>query len=155
MKQQIIKISNIRFKDFDGLKRLQDIRKTHTYEVMRKRNPNVFDIDVVAAYAKTVLLYEHDVQFETEYVSNHEYAKAAMHISNLEPFDCFADDAGEKYVQHDWKYYIVSWPPVMYMYCDEWFINGYGAFIQGKDLDAALDQVIYEYLLRFMPVYVS
>jgi len=157
MKQQIVKISNIRFKDFNGVNRLNDVTETFAYEFMHERNPNVFDIDVAAAYVKTKMLFEHDVLFDHEYVDidSDEYVKAQRSIDNYEEFDCFADDAGEQYEQHPYKKYVVTWPSVMYMYCDEWFINGYGAFVQGKDWDAALDQVIYEYLLTFLPIYIS
>ena len=157
MKQQIVKVSNIRFKDFNGVNRLNDVTETFAYEFMHKRNPNASDIDVAAAYVKSKMMFEHDVLFDYEYIDidSDEYVKAQRLIASYEDFDCFADDAGNQYEQHPYKKYVVTWPSVMYMYCDEWFIHGYSMFIQGKDLDAAFNHVIYDYLLTFLPVYVS
>ena len=172
MNQQIIQISNIKFADDIRINKPVDITDTYIYEELYRRNDpmlaavrkqlNMDDIEA-ASHRGFVLAQLHnfyECTYDVEKISPNDvrYQAAADEIATYVSTDWWMDDADAVQsadIELLDEVYNFEYQHTLYMYHDDWIQHGYEAFIDVKEWDAAFEQVIYEYLLQFMPVYLN
>ena len=164
MKQQIVKISNIKFTEPIRIKKPVDITQTFIYEDLKRINPAISDDELIKkSHIGFVLAQLHsfyDCTYDVEFIMPNDirHQEAADEIASYVETDWIMDDADlvqSASIELTDEYYNVKHQTTLYMYFDNWILFGYGAFISPDNWKAAFHQIIYEYMQQFLTVEVS
>ncbi len=164
MKQTIIQISNIKLKDDVRINKLSDATQTYIYEDYKRLNPNVSDYELQevshCGYILALLHNAYEFTYDIERITPNDvrYQAAADEIATYAETDWMMDDADSaQSYEFDTldETYDFEHDTLLYMYFDDWTQHGYEAFLGADEWDAAFDQVIYEYMRRFLQVKIN
>lgn len=161
MKQQIMQISNITFKEVNNIKMLKDVTQSFVFEDIRRLNSTISDNELYnqskCGIVLAQLLNHYDCTYDIEYIqpTDVRYQAAADEIATYKRTDWTMDDADMLHTGRlglSVSYYNYTYQHTLYMYFDEWTQHGYEALLGAAKWDEALYQVIYEYMRHFLTV---
>jgi hypothetical protein len=164
MKQQIVKISNIKFTGPVRIHKPADITQTFIYEDLKRTNPAISDDELIKkSHIGFVLAQLHnfyDCTYDVETITPNDvrYQEAVDEIASYVETDWFMDDADivqSADIELLDETYDFEYQHTLYMYFDSWIQNGYEAYLSVADWKAAFHQIVYEYMRDFLTVEVS
>ncbi len=164
MKQQIVKISNIKFTEPIRIKKPVDITQTFIYKDLKRTNPAISDDELIKkSHIGFVLAQLHnfyDCTYDVETITPNDvrYQEAADEIASYVETDWWMDDADivqSADIELLDKTYDFEYQHTLYMYFDDWIQFGYESYIAPDNWKAAFHQIIYEYMRQFLTIEIS
>jgi len=164
MKQQIVQISNIEFTESIKIKKPVDITQTYIYKDLKRTNPAISDDELIKkSHIGFILAQLHNFyictyDIETITPNDVRYQEAVDEIASYVETDWFMDDADmvqSADIELTDEYYSIEHQLTLYMYFDDWIQFGYESYVAISDWKAALHQVIYEYMRRFLTIEIN
>ena len=164
MKQQIVKISNIKFTGPVRINKPADITQTFIYEDLKRTNPAISDDELIKkSHIGFVLAQLHsfyDCTYDVEMIAPDDarYQEAVDEIATYVETDWLIDDADivtSADIELSDEYYNVEHQTTMHMFFDDWIQFGYESYVAPSNWKAAFHQIIYEYMRRFLTIEIS
>jgi hypothetical protein len=164
MKQQIVQISNIKFTEPIRINKPVDITRTYIYKDLKRTNPAISDDELIKkshiGFVLAQLLNFYDCTYDVETISPNDvrYQEAADEIATYVETDWFMDDTDivqSADIELLDETYDFEYQHTLYMYFDDWIQFGYESYVASGDCEAALHQIIYEYMRRFLTIEIN
>mgnify|MGYP001236000442 FL=1 len=164
MKQQVVKISDIKFTRPIRIKKPVDITQTYIYEDLKRINPAISDDELIKkSHIGFVLAQLHsfyDCTYDVEMIAPDDarYQEAVDEIATYVETDWLIDDADivtSADIELSDEYYNVEHQTTMHMFFDDWIQFGYESYVAPSNWKAAFHQIIYEYMRRFLTIEIS
>ena len=164
MKQQIVRINNIRFTEPIRIKKPVDIAQTFIYEDLKRINPAISNDELIKkshigfVLAQLHNFYDCTYDIETITPNDARYQEAADEIATYVETDWIMDDADivqSADIELLDETYDFEYQHTLYMYFDSWIQYGYEAYLSVADWNAAFHQIIHEYMKQFLTVEIS
>lgn len=164
MKQQIIKISNIKFTEPIRINKPVDITQTYIYKDLKRTNPAISDDKLIKkSHIGFVLAQLHnfyDCAYDVETITPNDvrYQEAVDEIATYVETDWWMDDADvvqSADIELLDETYDFEYQHTLHMYFDDWIQFGYESYVNPDKWKAALHQIIYEYMRQFLTIEIS
>ena len=164
MKQNIIQISDIKFTRPIRIKKPVDITQTFIYEDLKRINPAISDDELIKkshigfVLAQLHTFYDCTYDIETITPNDVRYQEAVDEIASYVEAEWLVDDADivqSAHIELTDEYYNVTHQTTLYMYFDDWIQFGYETYVEPSYWQAALHQIIYEYMRHFLTIEIS
>lgn len=168
MKQQIVKISNIKFKDivktdsikFKSINKLKDATQTFAYDYLSQyTDMNEHDkiLKSHESFVRATLFNYYDIDYDIEYISadDDEYQEAANIIESYDEQIYIVDDVDNDNEQLHDETYSFDYSRTVYMYYDDVIEHALYAFCSSKETKRIFRQMIYEYLVRYLKIEIN